>query len=82
MAEEFIRMLNFEIVLLQLGLRKILQIVGHNDVAPPPDGGGNNMAIIRVREHNDRDQPLEVTDQGIPNTGIHQFPSSPYLFGL
>lgn len=48
MTEEFVRMLNFEIVLLHLLRWEMLEIVRHNDVTPTPNRRRHYMAVIWV----------------------------------
>jgi hypothetical protein len=47
-AKKLVRVLNIKAIGSKSRLRKILEVLRHNDMAPANDGSGQNVTIIRI----------------------------------
>ena len=53
-------------------LREIVEVEGEDEIGSALDGGGQDMAVFRVRQLQGWDEGLLAIDQCIPHMGIHQ----------
>lgn len=76
MPDEFVRVLNIDIVFDQDLLRKILQIVGHNHIAATSDRRRQHVTVTRVGQMNRRNEILKILNQSVPRASVHKIPSA------
>lgn len=72
---EIIRMLGIKFVGAELLLREVSKVESDNQVRVAMEGGGNDMAVVRIGQIDGGDQVFEPFDQRIPDVAVHQHAS-------
>lgn len=68
---ESVRMPGFDAKRRKPGGRKVVQVLGHDQIGVRGDCRSKHMAVIGIREIESLDERLVAGDQAVPNTRIH-----------
>jgi len=79
---EVVGMQSFDAILGESVGREIGQIESHDDIGPGPDRGREDVAIIRIRQLQSRDEVFVAGDKAVADMGIHQVAGPLQLFAL
>jgi len=71
-GKKFIGMLWRDAVFIEFPIRKILEIIGHDDIGATAYCGGEHMSILGVRQLHCRNQVFEISNETVPDIHIHK----------
>ena len=73
MQDKFVRRQDIDLVFRKNILRKVFEVVRDDDAGTAANCCGEDMAIIRIRQGNCRDEMFVAGHESVRNVPVHQF---------
>ena len=74
--QKVVRMLRLDVETGERLCRKVREIVGHDDVGAGADGGGQDMAVVRIGQGKGLDQVFVARHEAVTDGLVHQVSGS------